>query len=170
MKDRFLFTVLSENKKELASILMNILNRKLIQIEGISTTKTDIHLQVIITIEVIMEPVEVRFMLLRIKNIVEVLQVVACLMKDAWYQKVALYIFEKEGYNSDLYSKLQKYGAVLAGYYKDKIVIQKIGRDEDIRLLYNELEGPLLKGFSKSAAISLQPLFEEQSSVISLAA
>jgi acetolactate synthase small subunit len=170
MKETYLFTILSEHKKELVSIIVSMLNRKLIQIEGITTAKTDIHSQVTITIEVIIEPADVRFILLRIKNIVEVLQAEACLINDTWYQKVAIYTLKKEGYNSEVFEKLQKYGGILAGYYKGEIIIQKIGRDEDIQLLYNELDGPQLLSFTKSAAISLQPLLEEQSSVISMAA
>jgi acetolactate synthase-1/3 small subunit len=147
-----------------------MLNRKLINIESICASRTDIQSQVLVTIEMIIEPSEVRFVLLRMKNIIEVLQVEACLLKDAWYQKVALYTIEKEGYNSELYSKLQKYGAVTMGYYRDEIIIQKTGSDEDILHLYNELDGKHLKHFSKSAALSLKPLEGDQSSVISMAA
>jgi len=170
MKQTYLFTILSEDKKGLLSILTSMLNRKLIDIESISASRTVIRSQVLVTIEVVMEPAEVRFVLLRMKNIIEVLQVEACLMKDAWYQKVALYTIEREGYNSELYSKLQKFGAVMVGYYHDEIIIQKTGRDEDILQLYNELEGKYLKRFRKSAAMSLKPLEEDQSSVISTAA
>jgi acetolactate synthase-1/3 small subunit len=170
MKKAYLLTILSEDKKGLVSIIMSMLNRKLIEIESISTSRTDIHNQLVITIEAIIEVTEVRFITLRINNIVEVLNVEACQLKDAWYQKIGIYILEMKGYNSEVFSKLQKYGAVVSGYQKNDIIIQKIGRDDDIRLLYNELEGPHLRNFSKSAAIALKPWDEEESSVISMAA
>jgi len=170
MKTHYLLTILSEDRKGLVSIITSILNRKGIEIESISTARTDIHSRVLITIEVIAESSEIKFISNKIGNIIEVLYVENALIEDAWYQKVALYTIDKAGYNSDTYSRFQKFGAVMVGYFQDEIIIQKTGRDEDILLLYNELEGPYLKNFSKSAAISLKPLEEDESSVIRLAA
>ena len=170
MKTHYLLTILSEDRKGLVSIITSMLNRKGIEIESISAARTDIHSRVLITIEVIAEPGEIKNMSLKIGNIIEVDQVDTALIRDAWYQKVALYTLEKEGVSSDIYARLQKYGATMVSYNKHDVIIQKTGRDEDIRLLYNELDGPYLKSFSKSAAIALKPLEENESSVIRLAA
>jgi acetolactate synthase small subunit len=163
-------TILSEDRKGLVSIITSMLNRKNIEIESISAAKTDIHSRVVITLEVIAEPGEIKNMSFKIGNIIEVDQVNTALIRDAWCQKVAFYIIEKEGFNSEVYTRLQKYGATIVGYYNKEIIIQKTGRDEDIQLLYNELEGPYLKSFTKSAPITLKPLKEDESSVIRLAA
>jgi acetolactate synthase-1/3 small subunit len=170
MKTHYLLTILSEDRKGLVSIITSMLNCKGIEVESISAARTDVHSRVLVTLEVIGDVAEVKKMSLKIGGIIEVYEVDMALIRDAWYQKVALYTIEKEGFNTDLYTRLQKYGATIAGYYNDEIIVQKTGRDEDIRLLYNELEGPYLKSFSKSAAISLKPLGEDESSVIRLAA
>lgn len=157
MKRNYLLNILSENRKGLVSIITGMLNRKGIEMESISAAKTDTHTNVLITIEVIAEAAELKTMVLKIENIIEVSQVAARLLQHSVYHKVALYTLDKEAYNSDMYNKLQKYGAVILGYDKDKLIVQKTGRDEHILALYNLLEGKHLTGFSKSAAISLTP-------------
>ena len=170
MKANYLLNVLSEDKKGLVSSITNLLNRKGIEMESICTGKTDIHNQVLINIQLTAEKQEIKMMALKIKNIIEVCQVKAFLLQDSWYQKVALYVLEKEGYNADVYNKIQKYGAVLVGFLNDDLIIQKTGRDEDILALYNALDGKHLKKFSKSAAISFNNLDMDEEAVISLAA
>ena len=170
MKANYLLNILSEDRKGLVSIITGMLNRKGIEIESISAARTDTHTNVLITIEVIAGVAELKTMVLKIKNIVEVSQVTACLRQHAVYHKVALYSLDKQAYNSDMYNKLQKYGAVILGYDKDKLIIQKTGRDEHILALYNLLEGTHLTGFSKSAAISLMPFTADDEAVISRAA
>ncbi len=155
--------------ERLISIITSMLNRKGIEMESIHAARTDIHDQVLIHIEVIAEPGEIKNVSAKIGNIIEVEQVELCLTKNSWYQKVALNTIDKIGYNSLVFQKLQKYGATMVGYHNEQVIIEKIGRDEDLQLLYNELEGPHLISLMKSAAISLKPL-EDQSSVISMAA
>jgi hypothetical protein len=58
-------------------------------------------------------------------NIIEVYRAEASLLKEAWYQKVAVYTLEKEGFNLKLIHKLQKYAAVILRHRHDEIVIQK---------------------------------------------
>ena len=166
MKRNYLLNILSEDRKGLVSIITGMLNRKGIAIESISAAKTDTHTNVLITIEVITDSVEIKMMVLKIKNIVEVSQVTACLLQHAVYHKVALYSLDKQAYNSDMYNKLQKYGAVILGYDNDRLIIQKTGRDEHILALYNLLEGKHLTGFSKSAAISLTPFTTDDEEVV----
>jgi len=166
MKRNYLLNILSEDRKGLVSIITGMLNRKGIAIEGISATKTDTYNNVSITIEVIAETTELRMMVLKIKNIVEVSQVTTCLLQRAMYHKVALYSLEKQAYNSELYGNLQKYGAVILGYDKDKLIIQKTGRDEHILALYNLLDGEYLTGFSKSAAVAIMPFTNGDEEVV----
>jgi len=168
MKEDYLLSILSGDRKGLLSIITSMLNRRGIEMESIHAGRTDKHDEVLITIEVIAELSDIKNMSAKIGNIIEVQHVEYVQIKDAWYQKVALYAIEKNGYNSETYRKLQKFGAVMVGYYRNEVIIQKTRRDEDLQHLYNELDGPYLKGFSKSAAILLKPL-EEQSSVISMA-
>lgn len=171
MKRNYLLNILSEDRKGLVSIITGMLNRKGIEMESISAAKTDTHTNVLITIEVIAEAAELKTMVLKIENIIEVSQVAARLLQHSVYHKVALYTLDKEAYNSDMYNKLQKYGAVILGYDKDKLIIQKTGRDEHILALYNLLEGRHLITFSKSAAISLMPFtIDDEEAVISKAA
>jgi len=171
MKLNYLLKILSQDRKGLVSIITGMLNRKGIEIESISAAKTDTYTNVLITIEVVADLAELRMMVFKIKNIIEVSQVTSCLLQDAVYHKVALYSLDKQAYNSDMYNKLQKYGAVILGYDKDKLIIQKTGRDEHILALYNLLEGRHLIDFSKSAAISLMPFtMDDEESVISRAA
>ena len=170
MEAHYLLTILSEERKGLVSIITGILNRKGTEIESISAARTDIRSRVLITIEVIGNLVEIKKTALKIANVIEVYHVNSVEIGDALYQKVALYTIQKEGYNSATHSMLQKFGAVIVGYFQDEIIIQKTGRDEDIQLFYNELEGPYLKSFTKSAAISLRPIEGEDSSVVSVAA
>ena len=170
MKEHYLLTILSEDRKGLVSIITGILNRRGTEIESVSAARTDIHWRVLVTLEVITESSDIKIISNKIKNIIEVFHVEIALIQDAWYQKVALYTIDKSGYNSEIHCRLQKFGAVIVGYFQDEILIQKTGRDEDILLLYNDLDGPYLKSFTKSAAISIKPIADEDSSVMSLAA
>lgn len=156
METNYLLSILSEDKKGLVSIVANMLTRKGIEIESFSAARTDDHANILLTIEVVTNATEIRTMLLKIKNIVEVYHAEACLLKDAFYHKVATYILDKQAYNSELHNNIQKYGAVMVGYEKDKIIIQKTGRDEHIQALYNVLDGKYLKCFSRSAAIAIR--------------
>jgi len=170
MKKNYLLNILSEDRKGLLSIITSMLNRKGIQIESISAAKTDIHTQVLINIEVFANSKEINLMALKIKNIVEVYNTEVSLLNDALYQKIALYILDSKGYNSNILRTIQKYGATTICFDNGEIVVQKVGRDEDIQVLYNELEGIYLKGFSKSAAISLKTIQIDEEPVISMAA
>jgi acetolactate synthase-1/3 small subunit len=166
----YLLNILSEDRKGLMSIITSMLNRKSIEIESISAAKTDIHTQVLINIEVIANDTDIKLMAFKIENIIEVYKVEVELLQHASYQKLALYTLHKDGYNTKVNNQIQKYGAIIVGYDHDVITIQKSGRDEDIQLLYNELEGKYLKSFSKSAVISLKAISVDDDTVISKAA
>ncbi|RKR82090.1 hypothetical protein BDD43_2257 [Mucilaginibacter gracilis] len=169
MKVNYLLTILSEDRKGLVSIITTMLNRKGIAMDSIHAAKTDSHNEVLITIELWSTAEEIKNMAARLRNIIEVCRVETCPKADAWYQKVGLYTLDQQANQAGLFNQLQRHGATVATCFNDEVVVQRIGRDEDLQRLYNELEGPCLKRFSKSAAIALKPL-EEQSSVISRAA
>jgi len=166
MKRNYLINILSEDRKGLVSIITGMLNRKGIAIECISAAKTDVYNIVLITIEVITDAAELKMMAHKFRNIVEVSQVTTRLMQQSAYHKVALYSVEKMAYTSVMYNHLQKYGAVILGYDKDKLIIQKTGRDEHILALYNLLDGEHLTGFSKSVAIAIMPFNNNDDEVV----
>ena len=170
MKSDYVLTIFSEDRKGLISIITSMLNRKGIEMESINAARTDIHTRVIITIQLNGYTDEIKLMTLKIKNIIEVYHAEVCLLIDSHYQKVALYAMNKDSYNVDLFNKMQKYGAIIVGYSAGKVIIQKIGREEDIQLLYNELEGAQLHSFSKSALISFNAIELSEEPVISMAA
>lgn len=170
MKMNYLLNILSDDRKGLMSIITSMLNRKGIEIESISAAKTDIHTQVLINIQVIAHDADIKLMAFKIENIIEVYKVEVELLQHAAYQKVALYTLLKQGYNTPINNQIQKYGAIIVGYDNDVITIQKTGRDEDIQLLYNALEGKYLKSFSKSAVIALKAITADDDTVISKAA
>jgi len=171
IKKNYLLNILSEDRKGLVSIITSMLNRKGIEIESICAAKTDDRTNVLLTIEVVANAIEIKMMVLKIRNIVDVYHAVACLLENAAYHKVALYVLNKETCNSEVYNHMQKYGAVIVGYDKDCVIIQKTGRDEHILALFNVLDGKYLKGFSKSAAIALRPFVnDDEDLVISRAA
>ncbi len=170
MKSDYVLTIFSEDRKGLISIITNMLNRKGIEMESINAARTDIHTRVIITIQLNGYADEIKLMTLKIKNIIEVYHTEVHLLTDIFYQKVALYAINKDSYNAALFTKMQKYGATIVGYPAGKIIIQKIGREEDIQSLYNELEGVHLHSFSKSALISLNAIEPSEEPVISMAA
>ena len=166
MKANYLLSILSEDRKGLVSIITSMLNRKGIDMESISTARTDIHTQVVINIQLFAKADEIKLMALKIKNIVEVYHTEVKLLQDTSYQKTGLYILDTEGYNSTILKTIQKHGATIVNYGAEGIVLQKTGRDEDIQVLYNELEGQYLKSFSKSAAMSLQPLYVDDDMLV----
>lgn len=166
MKSNYLLSILSEDRKGLVSIITSMLNRKGIDMESISTSRTDIHTQVVINIQLFTQANEIKLMALKIKNIVEVYHTEVQLLQDSSYQKTGLYILDADGYNSTILKTIQKYGATIVNYGNEEIVVQKTGRDEDIQILYNELEGQYLKSFSKSAAMSLQPLYVDDDMLV----
>lgn len=170
MKSDYVLTIFSEDRKGLISIITSMLNRKGIEMESINAARTDIHTRVIITIQLNGYADEIKLMTLKIKNIIEVYHAEVHLLTDIFYQKVALYAINKDSYNATLFTKMQKYGATIVGYSAGRIIIQKIGREEDIQLFYNELEGVHLHSFSKSALISLNAIELSEEPVISMAA
>jgi acetolactate synthase small subunit len=170
MKANYLLNILSEDKKGLVSMITILLNRNNLEIECISTARTDIHSQVLINLQLFAEANELRKVCLKINNIIEVSSVEVLLLNDSWYQKTALFTFDRKGYDSAVNNLIQKYGAILVGVVNDNLIIQKNGRDEDIQLLYNALEGKYLKSFCKGAAVSLQSLFLSDETVIRPAA
>ena len=165
MKQNYLLNILSDDRKGLISIITSMLNRKGIEIESLSAAKTDIHTQVLINIQVIANHAEIKLMAHKIENIIEVYKVNLEALQQSYYQKVALYVLNKDGYNTALHNTIQKYGAIIVGYDEHEITIQKTGRDEDIQLLYNELEGKYLKSFSKSAVIALKAITADDDTV-----
>jgi acetolactate synthase-1/3 small subunit len=170
MKSNYVLTIFSEDRKGLISIITSMLNRKGIEMESINAARTDIHTRVIITIQLNGNADEIKLMTLKINNIIEVYHAEVRLLSDISYQKVAFYAINKDSYNVDLFNKMQKYGATIVGDSAGKIIIQKIGREEDIQSLYNELEGKDLRSFSKSALISFNAIELSEEPVISMAA
>jgi acetolactate synthase small subunit len=170
MKANYLLDILSEDKKGLVGMVTTLLNRNDIEIECISTARTDIHSQVLVSLQLFADADKLRRVCFKINNIIEIETFKISLLEDSWYQKTALFTLDKNGYDSAVNNVIQKYGATLVGVGNDDLIIQKIGRDEDIQLLYNALEGKYLKSFCKSAAISLQPLHLSEEPVIRLAA
>ena len=90
LKSNFQLTILSEDKKELVSIITCILNRKGIELVSIDSTRMIPLNQFLVILKVIAEPKELNTLALKIKNIIEVLDVKICLTKGIAYQKESI--------------------------------------------------------------------------------
>jgi acetolactate synthase small subunit len=174
MTMNYILTLKAEDRPGLLHLVTGVLNKKQIPIISLNAAVTDMHDIVLITMEVAVSEKALTPLLYKLENIIEVFAVEAIANSAASCLRAAYFKLDKAAFDSPIKPALQKYGAQIVNIYPDAILVSKYGSDTAIRVLYNELEGPHLLGFSQTGLIADSTLIghseEDQSSVIRLAA
>jgi acetolactate synthase small subunit len=157
----------AEQRPGLLHLVSGIIERTLIRIHSCSMAATDIHDIVLISIEVSADESELTSLALKLENIIEVLSVEVKRYEETLCLRAAYFKMDRAFLDTPKVSVLNKYSAVIVGWYPKEFLAAKYGSDAVIRNLYNELDGPHLLGFSQTGLITDSDLIgEEQSSVI----
>lgn len=169
--ENMILTIKAENRPGLLHLITGIINKKRVEILCLTAAQTDIHEIVLITIEVSASEFVVASLALKLENVIEIFAVEAVKASKALGIRVAYFKLAKGFLETPAKSVLEKCGAQVINFYPDAILVAKYGSDTSIRNLYNELEGPYLRGFSQSGLIGDTKLIDnDEVRVIRLAA
>lgn len=162
--EQWIFSIYADDKKGLVGQLMTFFNRKSYDVNSLNVARTDISDLVLITMEASVPQAELKPFVQRLKKIVEVYTVNVIPAAEG-LKKIGFYRLAIATMDKPFWATLQKYGASLSSLSADTLVISKTGSDRDLQELYEQLEGPHLLGFCKSALIVEDCLvsFEEMS-------
>jgi acetolactate synthase small subunit len=162
--EQWIFSIYADDKKGLVGQLMTYFNRKSYDVDSLNVARTDISDLVLVTLEASVPQHELKPFAERLKKIVEVYTVNVIPAAEG-LKKIGFYSMATATMDKLFWATLQKYGASLSSLYADTLVISKTGSDRDLQELYEQLEGPHLLGFCKSALIVEDCLvsFEEMS-------
>lgn len=162
--EQWIFAIYADDKKGLVGQLMTFFNRKSYDVNSLNVARTDISDLVLLTMEASVPQAELTPFVERLKKIVEV-YTVNVIPADGRLKKIGFYRLAIATIDKLFWATLQKYGASLSSLSADTLVISKTGSDRDLQELYEQLEGPHLLGFCKSALIVEDCLvsFEEMS-------
>lgn len=153
MNGKFIFSILSEDKKGLLNQITSVFNKKNYEIESLCVARTDIRNIVMITMEALVPAADLRNTLLRIERFIEVYRADAHCAEQNNLRKVAFFRVSKEIMTSNFWPVIQKYGASITGVFEDSLLLEKTGSDQDILELYNKLDGSYLLSFCKTALV-----------------
>jgi acetolactate synthase small subunit len=173
MKGHYVLTVRATDRPGLIHSITGMINRRLIPIISLSAAPTDVHDIVLITIEVQIAGNVLGSLMRKVGSIVEVFSVDVIKYETAICRRTAFFKMDKAVLSSTLSSVISKWEAQIININinSDTLLIAKSGNEMIIQQLYNELEGPLLLGFSQTGLIVDSRLIEgDESSVISLLA
>jgi acetolactate synthase-1/3 small subunit len=154
MNEKFIITIKAENRPGLVGQITALLNRKQLNMESMSAAKTDISSVIMISIELMINGGTVRPLIHKLQNIIEIYGVDVVNSSESVAQRVAYFKLSKELLNTPQCAVLKKSGLQLINFNRDAILLSKAGNENEIRLLYNQLEGPHLLGFMQSGLIT----------------
>jgi len=154
MKENYLLTVRAEDRPGLLHLITGVLNRKLIPITSLTAAPTDVHDIVLITMEIAISEKALQPLLDKLENIIEVFAVEAVQYKKAICQRSAYFLMDKEILASPQAIAISRWEAQIVNLYPDTVLLSKSGTEAVIHRLYNELDGPLLLGFSQTGIIA----------------
>ncbi|OKS88500.1 hypothetical protein RG47T_3969 [Mucilaginibacter polytrichastri] len=155
-----IIAIYANDKKGLLSQILNHFNKRDYQIGCLNVSRTDIQDIVLITVEVVIPAKELKTILRKLENIVEVYRALAWDAKIVPLNKIGFYRVSLQLLGDSLWSLLQKHGATITKILDDSLMIQKIGDDDSLTDLYNQLDGKHLLGFCKSGLIAQQSMLQ----------
>jgi len=150
--EQWIFSIYADDKKGLIGQLMTYFNRKSFDVSSVNVARTDISDLVLVTLEASVPQAELKPFMERLKKIIEVYTVNVIPAAEG-LKKIGFYRMGIATMDKSFWATLQKYGASLSSLSTDTLVISKTGSDHDLQELYEQLEGPHLLGFCKSALI-----------------
>ena len=153
-KEDYVLTIKAEARPGLLHLLTGVIEKKLIKIKSLTSSPTDIHDIILVTIEVNGDESELSQLAFKIENIIEVFKVEVLKYNVTTCLRAAYFKLNKEVLESSKVVTFSKYDAVIVKLYPDAFLLAKYGTDTTIRQLYNELDGPHLLGFSQTGLIT----------------
>jgi acetolactate synthase-1/3 small subunit len=155
-----IIAIYADDKKGLLAQILNIFNKRDYQIGCLNVSRTDIQDIILITVEVEIPDREVKTILSKIENIIEVYRALAWGAQTVSLNKIGFYRVSLQLLGDNLWALLQKNGATITKIFDESLMIQKIGNDDSLTDLYNQLDGKHLLGFCKSCLITEQSILQ----------
>jgi acetolactate synthase-1/3 small subunit len=149
-----LIAIYADDKKGLLAQILMLFNRRDYQIDSLNVARTDLQEVVLITLEVYLPDAVIDNMLRKIEKIIEVYHAEAYGPDEIENPKVGLYRMGIDVLDNTTWVLLQKHGATLCGMGGDTFLVRKIGTENDLRQLYNQLDGPQLLDFCQSSLVA----------------
>src|SRR5690606_14854189 len=97
---------------------------------------------------------EIDNLLRKLEKIIEVYKAVALPADANPLPKMAFFHVASTLLHHPSWALVQKHGITIRHIFKDSIMLEKVGTDDDILSLYNQLDGVHLLHFCKTALIS----------------
>ncbi|HEU5051536.1 MAG TPA: hypothetical protein VFT78_00420 [Hanamia sp.] len=154
MKEKFIITIISDDKRGLLNQFISIFNKRGFEIEGLNFSRTDQDDIVIITFELLLPVEEVATTLHKIEKIIEVYKVFATKEKECPLRKCSFFKVNKTFLSDTGRKLLIKHAAEITQVNNDSVVIEKLGTDNEINNLYRDLEEEYLVSYCKTTLVS----------------
>jgi acetolactate synthase-1/3 small subunit len=155
-----IIAIYADDKKGLLAQILTIFNKRDYSLGCLNVSRTDIQDIILITVEVEIPDRELKTILHKIENIVEVYRALAWDAQTVSLNKIGFYRVSLQLLGGSLWALLQKHGATITKIFDESLMIQKIGTDDSLTDLYNQLDGKHLLGFCKSALIAEQSMLQ----------
>jgi acetolactate synthase small subunit len=148
-----LFSLSCENHPTLLTRIIQTFTRPGYALETLSQSRTDVSDIVLITLEVAIPAAQVDHMILRLKRIIGVLEVTI-----SFGSVLNSAVFTLSDLMPSILNSLNRFQARAVEWQHGNLLIHQIGKEADIRQLYDEIDGPNLVAFSRSPLAISQPL------------
>lgn len=151
MKEHFIITIVTENKKGLLNVVTAIFNKSNFDIENINISRTNVAGIIFITLEVLLPYAALQTTLRKLEKIIEVHSALSFTGNEARLRMVSLFKLSNEIKMDSIWGTLKKYKINITHTFENSIIIEKSGLEEEITELYNLLNGDYLLSFCKTA-------------------
>lgn len=153
--EQYTLTVFSEDKPGLLSRVVNIITRRHINIQSVSSSPSSIEGIHKITLMVKVDSETIRKLCAQIDKQVDVLKAFYYENHELVYQEVGMYkIPTKSFYGGDkLETIMRKYNARILSVEEEYIVVEKVGLENEINALLSEFKKFGIYEFSRSGRV-----------------
>lgn len=152
---QYTLTVFSEDKPGLLSRVVNIITRRHINIESVSSSPSSIEGIHKITIMVKVDPEVIRKLCAQIDKQVDVLKAFFYENHELVYQEVAMYKVPTSAFygGNTLERIMRKHNSRILSVEEEYIVVEKVGLEEETEALLEELKKFGIYEFSRSGRV-----------------
>jgi acetolactate synthase-1/3 small subunit len=157
-----LIAIYADDKKGLLGQIMMPFNRRDYPVYSLNIARTDLQEVVLITLEVHLPEADTHTILMKLEKIIEVYRAEAYKPEEIDNPKIGLFRLKIEALGNPTWILIQKHGATVCGLAEDAFLIRKIGTENDLKSLYNQLEGPYLLDFCQSSVVAPEILLRAE--------
>ncbi|RZK41058.1 MAG: hypothetical protein EOO90_12645 [Pedobacter sp.] len=155
---RYHVNLLAEDAKGVLGRMIGMIYRPGYTLMNVNVSETDIKNIVLITIEVVVSPNQIKTLVRKMEKIVEVNEVNYFEVEDEEIRTVAHYRLSIESLQKGTNQHIQKFGAQIISMDSTSLTIEKIARKKEILELYNCLDGVHLISFCSSSLMAQHSL------------